>query len=164
MSKTTKRSVAVVTAAIVGIGGAGAAFAAWLLQGEGSASAASGEAATLVVTPNTTSTTTLVPGGKADVKFEVSNPNTFPVAITDITFSNFTSSNAGCDDTDVEFVDAALPAAAGALNVAAKTAGVNGTKTIEYVGSLRMVADAADECQGATFSFDVDLTAQSNAA
>ncbi|WP_052720983.1 hypothetical protein [Actinoplanes rectilineatus] len=164
MSKTTKRSVAVVTAAVVAVGGAGAAFAAWLLQGEGSASAASGQAAELVVTPNTTSTTALVPGGTADVKFEVANPNTFPVAVTDITFSDFSSNKAGCGAGDIAFVDAALPAGATDLVVPAKTAGGNGTKTIEYAGSLRMLPNAADECQGAVFSFKVALAARSNAA
>ncbi|WP_155123722.1 MULTISPECIES: hypothetical protein [unclassified Actinoplanes] len=159
----TKRSAVVASAVAVAVVGAGAAWAAWTLTGTGSATARAGDVQTLTVSG--VSSTPLVPGGNADVKFHVVNPNAFPVLINGIHFSNITASG-DCNAGSVTAVSTApLPTAAGALELAAKdTVGGGDKKDITYAGSLHMSNAATDDCVGATFTFDVLLDAKSNAA
>ncbi|MDI6099650.1 hypothetical protein QLQ12_13690 [Actinoplanes sp. NEAU-A12] len=136
----------------------GAAWAVWSLTGTGSAEATAGSVATLTVTG--ASTTALVPGAVTDVTLSVTNPNKFPVKITSITFSGFGSDKAGCAGTNVEQTAALVPAG---LIVPAAT-GSPSVTPVDFPASLKMIANAANECQGAKFTFSTDLGAESAAA
>ncbi|GAA0416476.1 hypothetical protein Aca07nite_08880 [Actinoplanes capillaceus] len=163
MPKYTKRSVALITAGVVAVSG-GAAWAAWTILGDGSATATAGTAAELDITG--TSITALVPGGTSDVTLTVSNPNTFPVKVTSLEFVSITTTKSGCDAAaNVEFASEALPTSpATALDVPAKTGTTNGSKEITVAGALRMVSDADDDCQGASFTIVTEVDGLSNAA
>jgi hypothetical protein len=167
MRKFTKRSAALVTAGVVAVSG-GAAYAAWLLGGGGTASATASTAQGLtLLNINTGSTTDDVevspaffPGSTNNVKFTVVNQNPFPVKINTIVLTVGASDKTGCDASNVTVTGSALPAPED-LVVPAKAAGVNGTKEISYVGALSMPQSAVDPCQGAVFPITVTLGANS---
>ncbi|MBO3740362.1 hypothetical protein [Actinoplanes flavus] len=157
MPKYTKRSAAIITAGIVVVGGAGAAYA-WTLKGSGSASATASTVNTLSVSE--VSSTPLVPGTTADVKFKVSNPNAFPVEVTGVTFTNVTTTTQGCSGNHVQILTGELPAPVEDVTVPAKTGDTNGTKDITYAKSLKLKNNAPNECIGAKFTFTVAVDAQ----
>jgi len=161
MRKITKRSVAIITATVVAVGGAGAAWAAWSLNSSTSAEATAGTAAPLTVT-GVTITGTLVPGSVGGVTFNARNTNSFPVQISNITYADITTDKSGdCPANNLQQVDnAPLPAAAALTLAAAGSSGDN--KAIAYPGSLRLKPNPDNGCQGAKFSFKVNLTVASN--
>jgi hypothetical protein len=174
MRKFTKRSAAIATAAVVAVGGAGAAYAAWFLKGNGAGAAAAGTAQGLTLKNiNTTATTDDVtvtpdffPGSTNDIAFTVENPNPFPVRITTITLTvgdgTVASGVTGtCAKSNVTVNGAAALPAAATLVVPAKSASGNGTTDISYAGALSMIENAADACQGASFPITVGLSANS---
>jgi hypothetical protein len=158
MRKYTKRSAAAIAAAVVAVSG-GAAWAVWSLTGEGSATAAAGTVAKLSVSG--LSTTPLVPGGLTDVNLTVTNTNKFPVKIKTIVFSGFSSDKAGCAGTNVEQTTAEVPED---LIVPAATATASGSLPVTFAESLKMVANPAEACKSAVFSFSTDLGAESAAS
>jgi hypothetical protein len=163
MRKITKRSAIIATAAVVAVGGAGAAFAAWSLNGSGDASTTAGSASPLTVS-GVQVVGTLVPGSKASVQFTAQNPNSFPVKISGIQYSDVVVTGAGmtgCPTNNLQQVgltDAPLPTD---LALPASPAG-GSTKTITYANSVRLKANPDNGCQNATFSFKVNLTVASD--
>ncbi|WP_433827214.1 hypothetical protein ACQP2E_34850 [Actinoplanes sp. CA-015351] len=158
MRKFTKRSVALITAGVVAVGG-GAAYAAWSLGGSGTATASAGTVQTLSVAG--VSTTPLVPGTKTDVTLTLTNPNKFPVVVTSISYSGFSSNNGDCAGSNIVATGAAIPTG---VIVPAATSTAPGTGPITHVEALRMVGNAAEECQAATFSFTATVGADSAAS
>ena len=163
MRKLSRRSTAVVVTSVVAVGAAGAAWAAWSLTGSGTAEAKAGSVVTLKVTSAGLAAGGLTPGNATTVLLTVENRNAFPVRITDIDLTQLDSPQEGCAATDnVEVVnDAPLPARA---TVPAGGKDDPATAQISWAGPLRMVADPADACQGAPFTFNVHLDAVSAAA
>ncbi|MEU4164275.1 hypothetical protein [Actinoplanes sp. NPDC026670] len=170
MRKFTKRSAAIATAAVVAVGGAGAAYAAWLLSGGGSGAATAGSAQGLILTDintagpgdDVTVTPAFFPGSTNDVAFTVENPNPFPVRITGIVLTVGNSTNeANCLAANVTVNSQAQLPAAATLVVPAKVGANNGTSAINYTGALRMIENAHDDCQGASFPITVALSANS---
>ncbi|UQU65769.1 hypothetical protein COUCH_05470 [Couchioplanes caeruleus] len=162
MRKLSRRTTAVVVASVVAVGAAGAAYAAWTLTGTGTAEAKAGSVVTLKVT-SAGLAGGLTPGNATTVLLTVENQNAFPVRITDIDLTRLDSPQEGCAATEnVEVVnDAPLPEAA---TVPAGSKDKPATARIAWAGPLRMVADPADACQGAPFTFNVHLDAVSAAA
>jgi hypothetical protein len=162
MRKITKRSAAVVTAAVVAVGGAGAAWAAWSLNSSHETTATAGEATPLDVT-NLQIVGTLLPGSTSSVKFTAHNSNSFPVQISNISYSDVSTSTAACPAYNLQQVplaDAPLPTD---LGLAADPAG-GSTKTFTYANSLRLKPNPDNGCQKATFTFKVNLTVASTSA
>jgi hypothetical protein len=166
MRKLGKRSTAVVATTLVGLCAAGAAWAAWTLTGSGDAQAKAGQVVELKVTGAGLPPTGLTPGNPTAVYLTVQNRNRFPVRITRIQLSDLKSTKSGCDaDTNVDIVNSApLPADATGLTVPAGTEDRPVTAKVAWDGPLKMVADPADACQGAPFTFDVHLDAVSAAS
>lgn len=158
MRKFTKRTTVVAAVAAVAVAGAGAAYAAWSLNSSHATSAVAGHANPITVT-NLGIDGTLLPGAPVSVKFDAANSNTFPVKITAINFSNIHTSSADCSPANlVRNPDAALPAATDlAFDASAN-------RTITFTNALKLIPDAQSACQNATFAFNVDLVAQSNAS
>jgi len=158
MRKITKRTAVIVTAAAVVAGAAGAAFAAWTLNSSVDASTTAGSATPLTVT-GVQIVGVLVPGSINSVTFTARNTNTFPVAISNITYSDVTTDKDACSPGNLQQISSAsLP-----TDLALATAGVSGdVKTITYANSLRLKPDPDDGCQGAKFSFKVNLAVASN--
>ncbi|MFI5932965.1 hypothetical protein [Actinoplanes sp. NPDC051494] len=163
MRKFSKRSAAVLTTVTVLLGAAGAAWAAWSLSGTGNAEAKAGSGVTLRVTGAGLAGAGLTPGNTTTVLLTVENPNTFPVRVNNIDLTQVASTTAGCDAAaNVEVVnDAPLPEA---VTVPAGRADAPATARITWDGPLRMIADPADACQGAPFTFSVHLDAVSAAS
>ncbi|GIJ51274.1 hypothetical protein Val02_81600 [Virgisporangium aliadipatigenens] len=164
MRKITKRVAVIGAVSSLALGG-GVAWAAWTVSGSGTGSAAAGSALELTATGNT-GTTLLYPGATADLAFTVSNPNPFPVNVTSVTAGEapvitVDSGHSGCAATNVEFVTGA--ALAGTVLVPAKTTS-NGTASGSVTGALRMIPDAANACQGATFTVNFSLSGASAAS
>ncbi|MEV4636404.1 hypothetical protein AB0J80_03535 [Actinoplanes sp. NPDC049548] len=162
MRKFSRRSATVAVTSIVAVGAAGAAWAAWSLTGSGTAEAKAGSVVNLKVT-SAGLAGGLTPGNATTVLLTVENRNAFPVQITNIDLTNLQSPQTGCDAAaNVAVVnDAALPEEA---TVPAGSADNPATARIAWSGPLRMNPDPADECQGAPFTFNVHLDAQSAAS
>ena len=163
MRKLTRRSAGIALTALVGLSAAGAAWAAWNLTGSGTAQAKAGSVVNLEVTSAGLADGSLSPGNPTAVKLNVLNKNKFPVKITNIDLTNFTSTKDGCVGVENVSIlnDAALPADA---IVPAATTDSGVVKEIVWSGPLKMIADPANACQTAGFQFNVHLDAVSAAS
>ncbi len=163
MRKLTRRSAGIALTALVGLSAAGAAWAAWNLTGSGTAQAKAGSVVNLEVTSAGLADGSLSPGNPTAVRLNVLNKNKFPVEITNIDLTNFTSTRDGCVGTKNVSInnDAALPADA-IVPAATTDAGV--IKEIVWNGPLEMIANPANACQTAGFQFNVHLDAVSAAS
>jgi hypothetical protein len=166
MRKITKRSAAVIAVTAVAIGG-GAAWAAWLVTGDGETTVQAGKSVKLDLAGSPI-IGTLVPGSTSDIKFDVENQNKFPVQIKTIKIAPVKSDNAKCVATDnVKATEAALPAA-NLLKVPAANDPANKTNvgklSVTYPGAIRMVVAPEDACQNATFTFSIDVSGESASA
>ncbi|MEV6487220.1 hypothetical protein AB0M20_01080 [Actinoplanes sp. NPDC051633] len=159
MRKLTKRSAAIVTASVVAVGAAGAAFA-WSLTGGGEASATAGTTKNLVVEA-ALANDSLVPGVPRNLNFVVKNKNDFPVVVTGATISEVKGGDGDCvADANVKAIDGS--ALYGDVNYRTLPAGSNsnpGEKTLTLVNAVRMVPTAPDACQGKNFTFTMTVSA-----
>ena len=146
--------VGVVTTALLA---AGVAFAAWNATGTGSGYAKA-TTAQVLTTSDVAATTTaqLYPGGTADVKIKINNPNPYPVRVTTINGSGAITSDKGaaCDaSTGVTFTNQS-----GTFDVAA-----NSNASFTLAGAVAMSNASDNSCQGAVFTVPVSLSGASNA-
>ncbi|WP_189328544.1 hypothetical protein [Actinoplanes ianthinogenes] len=155
----TKRSAtAVAAAAAVAVIGAGTAYAAWTLSGNGDASATAGKVVPLDVSG--VAPADLVPGGKSALNVTVTNKNKFAVKITKITIGAISTKAKDCPSTSVVATGAAIPA-----NLVVLAAGNSPTTaTVAYPDALQMSADAPNACQSAKYEFTVAVDAESTVA
>jgi hypothetical protein len=154
MRKITKRSAAVITAAVVAVGGGSAAWAYWTFGGTGNAAVAAGTAVRLNV-HDLVVEGPLVPGMRADVTFTVDNSNKFPVVITGISYGNRASSPlAGCAGQIEQVTGASLP---GSRDIPAES-----SRTYTFNDSLKLIDNPETACQGQSYTFDVVLAATSD--
>jgi hypothetical protein len=156
----------VVTTVAVGalVAGAGVAVAAWSASGSGTAGAKATTFQALTVSAGTTSAQ-LYPGGTGDVVLSVTNPNPFPVKITqvaqDTSAGKYVSSDQGASCTDANGTHptgVTLTTTTGSP-IATVAAGATGTVTL--TGKAAMSNSSDTLCQGATFSIPVTVTATS---
>jgi hypothetical protein len=161
MRKITKRSVAIVAAAVVGIGGAGAAWAYWTSNGTQVVSGTAGTSAPVTIS-NFSVQGNVAPTNPVDVVFQINNPNNYPVTIGTLSLTNFTASSGACT--------AALAAATFEFNDDAVAPTVpkivaNGNSgSITWVDAVRLTENPANECKGENFSFTINVDADSAAA
>jgi len=166
MRKLSKRFTTITVTTLVIVGAAGVAWAAWTLSGAGDAQAKAGSVIALKVTSAGLPAGGLSPGNTTAVLLTVQNKNPFPVRITGIRLSKLSSTAAGCDaDANVTIVNTApLPTDAAKVTVPAGSEDTPASAKITWDGPLRMLADPANECQGAPFTFNVSLDAISAAS
>ena len=156
MFKITKKKVAGIVLTS-GLAISGVAFAAWTADGTGTGSADAIEAQSLGVTPATTAD--LYPGNTVDLELTVTNDNPYDVQLTDVSLDalGITSDEVDCDANSVtfdgtDFVDTVVPA------------GSLGTAVTVPDGLTMANATADDDCQGATFTINVDVLGASYVA
>jgi len=136
--------------------GCGVAFAVWSTTGAGAGAAQTGTLQTVTVTALTGSdspSSTLVPGGSADVMLRVNNPNGTAVQIYSVTGNGPVTADAGhsgCTTTGVSFVPPAVPVG---TSLAA-----NSTTLVHLPNAASMSTASLSACQGATFSIPVTVT------
>jgi hypothetical protein len=152
----TKGSWGLLLAFVVLAGTAGGAFAYWGGGGTGTATAQLADPRALTFAAGTP-TTQLYPGGDADVATVVSNPNPFPVQIGSLALDTAVgrpfatdAGHSGCDVAALTFTTQDNGGAG--WRIPPRVGAVAGTLAIDLPGAMRMSADAADGCQGATFA------------
>ncbi|MEU4238002.1 hypothetical protein [Actinoplanes sp. NPDC026619] len=157
MRKLTKRSAAAITAAVVAVGGAGAAYAYWSSTGTGVVSGKAGSAAPLTVL-KTELVGTVNPGTKAGVAFSVKNENNYAVLPSTLTLTGFQAvTSAACDGaaTFQQVANAPKPS-----NWAQKI-GKGETVIFTWNDSVQLTANPDDDCQNQDFKFTVNVGATS---
>lgn len=136
---------------------AGVAFAAWNAGGTGSGYAKATTAQALSTTDVAATTTAqLYPGGTADVKIKIHNPNPYPVRVTSIDGNGAITSDKGalCDaSTGVTYTNQS-----GTFDVSA-----NSDASFTLSGAVAMSNASDNTCQGAVFTVPVSLSGASNA-
>jgi hypothetical protein len=149
---------------MLALGVAGLVYAAWTATGGGSGYAKATSAQALTTTDVSASTTaTLYPGADGDVLIRISNPNPYPVQVTDVTGNGTITADSGhstCGSdvghpTGVTFTDQTGLT----INVPA-----SGNTQTTLTGAAHMSNASDDSCQGATFTIPVSLSGQSNAS
>jgi len=134
------------------------AFAAWTATGSGSGYARADTAQALTTVDVSASTAaTLYPGATGDVVVRISNPNPYPVLVTDVAGSGVIDSDttAACDaSTGVTFTDQT------GLSVSVPAGGAS---TVTLSGSAQMDNSSHTTCQGAVFTIPVTLSGLSDA-
>lgn len=149
MGKIAKRSAAIAVV-VTAIAGAGVAFAAWTSNGTGTGTATAGTSTPLTITQSA-SATGLFPTGSVNVPFTISNSNPYAVTLTGATATNVTSDIADCN--------AAASVTGGALTLTDRIP-AGGTVSKTMVVSMSNAAN--DDCQGATFTFDINVSGASS--
>ncbi len=143
---------------VIALAVAGLVYAAWTSSGSGSGYAKAQSAQALTTVDVSASTTaTLYPGATGNVKIEISNPNPYPVRVTDITGSGPITADGGhpgCTVTGVTFTNQTGQT----IDIAA---GASTTTTLTNAASMSNAS--VNGCQGATFTIPVSLSGASNA-
>lgn len=142
---------------IAAVAAATAADAAWSGGGSGTGSAGTGTTVAVTLSPGTPSAG-LHPGGSADVVLEVTNPNQHPVRIGTLALdtgqgtSGFAvdGDHPGCATSALGFATQSNGGAG--WTVPAKVGAVDGSLAVTLSGAISMASNAANACQGATFT------------
>jgi hypothetical protein len=151
---TTRRRVAVLIAAAASFAGAGVALAFYTTSGSGSgsATAATPQAVSVVAfAGGDAPSSTLQPGGTADVILRLSNPNAYAVTLVAATGNGSItpdSGHSGCTTTGVSFTDQT------GLSISIPS----GSSLVHVPGAAKMDTTSSSGCQGATFSIPITLT------
>lgn len=164
MSKitTSAKKLSVVLVSAAAASAVGVAFASWTSGGQGSASATSTTSKESVIAAGTFAAD-LYPGALKSVTVTVSNPNDYPVVVTQISDGSSAAVN-GCAagsvfstglGSDTSSVALAQDAGAG-TSIPANGSGV-------YRIQTRMIGDAANACKAQTFSLALTARVQSAA-
>jgi hypothetical protein len=139
---------------------AGVAFAAWTAGGSGHGTAQAKTAVALATVAVPASAPSLYPGADASVTVRITNDNDFAVRVTDVVYgSPAATTTSGALGACATGADAGLmftDQTGLALDVDA-----HASATFEVDG-VHMGADAANGCQGATFTIPVTLTGASS--
>ncbi len=134
----------------------GTAYAYWAASGTGSGAAKAGVAQPISATAATVSTGFLYPGATGNVSITISNPNPFPVTVTDVIGNGAITSDKGalCDaSTGVTFND---------LTLASLAVPALGSQTFRLTGAVLMDNSSHNTCQGAIFTIPVALVGGSS--
>jgi hypothetical protein len=152
------RRLVVVAAVVAALAAAGAvAYAFQTTNGSAATTASTSgvqpvSVASLVAGDATTSS--LQPGGTADVVVRVQNPNAFAVRLENVTANGSVTSSGGTGTCGASGVSLVAQSGLG-ITIAA------GTSTlVDLPGAATMATTSPTGCQGATFSIPVSLTAQ----
>ena len=139
---------------VVALVAAGGAFAYYSSTGSGSGSASVGTPAELTITAATPGTGFLYPGGSGEVDATISNPNTLSVRVNSLVLDSAgISADAGHSGCDTSALHYATQNNGGlGWDVPAKVGATDGSLDVELADAISMDTDAANECQGATFT------------
>ena len=152
-------SVAAAAAVLVN---AGAAWAYWTLNGEGTGVAVAGTAVELTLTGKSDDSKPLYPGGTTNLTVTVTNQNDFPIKITSVSpganavTADSEHRDAGCRTTGVVVAQDVI---AVSWEVPKNTIGV-----FTVPDGVRMTNASESACQGATFTIPVRANGVSNAS
>ena len=146
-------SLLVVLAVLVG----GVAYGYWSGSGSGAGTGATGTTLAVRLSPGIPASH-LYPGGQAGVGLTVSNPNTFPVYIGSLALDTgqgtlgfaVDAGHFGCALSTLGFTTQTNDNTG--WTVPAKVGAVDGTLSVTLASALTMSVEAANACQGASFT------------
>ncbi|MCA0143993.1 hypothetical protein [Blastococcus sp. LR1] len=164
--RNRKRAGVIFSTSVLLIGG-GVAWAAWTTSGTGAATAQATTADSLVVGPGTP-IGTLYPkpaggygnGAVGAVHTTVSNPNAYPVRITQATVGAITITPVSGKTCTAGSVIASTPGPM-TLTAPISLAANSAPTAVDIPGAIEMISSAEDGCQGASISLTLTLTAAS---
>jgi hypothetical protein len=162
-NSTSKRRVVAAGVTLLGLAAAGLVYAAWTATGGGSGYAKAGSAQALTTTDVSASTAaTLYPGADGDVLIRITNPNPYPVRLTDVTGNGAVTADAGHSTCGS---DAGHPTGVTFTNQTSQTIDVAASSSTQttLTNAAHMSNASDDSCQGATFTIPVSLSGHSNA-
>lgn len=146
LAKKKSRKYVALGAAAVLLTTTGGAWAAMTIFGEGSVSAEAYQAKGLTVT-DTKLSKKLHPGAEADIIMKVTNPNPFPVKVTQIARTgNPTDVSAGCDMSKVSSPVTQTPAAYDIPADEQVTVGAEGEATVKVLKVVKLDLSATAGC------------------
>ncbi len=151
-----------VAAALAVLVNAGAAWAYWMLNGEGTGVAVAGSTVELKLTGRSDDSKPLYPGGTTNLTVTVTNQNNFPVKITSVSpgenpvTADPEHRDAGCRTTGVVVAKDVMVVS---WEVPRNTIGV-----FTVPDGVRMTNSSDSACQGATFTIPVRANGVSNAS
>ena len=163
MSKSRKpaKKIAAVLLGATAFSVVGVAFAAWTSNGLGTGAAQSTTSKDSVIAAGV-SAADLYPGALKSVTVTVSNPNDYPIIVTQI-------SNGSSDAIGTCVAGSVTATGLGALNSSTAVAQDGGATVIAANGSgtyrlqTRMIGDASDGCKSQTFNLPLTAKVQSAA-
>jgi hypothetical protein len=151
MRKPTKKTTAIMIAAVTVLAGGGAAFAYWTAGGSGTGTAATGTGTSSVTAVQTSTVTAMQPGDTAQaLSGNFNNPNSGPVYVTSVTASIASVTKAvgapagTCDATDYTLASPVMTV--GAEVAAGNAKGAWTGATIKFNNKVT----SQDQCKGAT--------------
>jgi len=151
IGRSKRRRVITLVLATMAI--SGAAFAAWALSGSGSSGGTVGSPTNL--TANAVSASNSVyPGGLGDAAFTITNPNGFPVVVTEADLSNLHLPGA-CSAGDVTIAQAAFTGLSVTIPAHSTSA------EVDLPGAFAGASDISASCVGVGFTSDIALVAHS---
>ena len=164
MSTFTKsaKKLSVILVSVAAASAVGVAFASWTSGGLGSASATSTTSKESVISAATFAAD-LFPGALKSVTVSISNPNDYPVVVTQISEGSSAAVN-GCAAGSVFSTGLGTATSSDALAQdagAGTTIAANGSGT--YRLQTRMIGDATNACKAQTFSLALTARVQSAA-
>jgi hypothetical protein len=136
----------------------GVALAFWTAAGDGSGSGSTASNPQDVTLSGGTASADLIPGGSGDVSVTVDNPNTFPVHVNSLVLDTSQGTNgfdvdsghSSCVTSVLHFTTQDNSAAG--WFVPAKVGSTDGSLPLDLTGALSMDSNAANACQGASFT------------
>jgi hypothetical protein len=150
------RRLSVATVAVAALAGSGVAFAGWNVTGSGSGEVQASSAEGLEIVGFVLDTA-LYPSLTTGATLTVTNPNPFPVLISDVEFGALVISDAG-DNCTTELSQVTFTNVSEAeLYLAPDATAVE----FELADVAAMGAGSNDDCQGATFTAPITLVAES---
>ena len=147
---SSKRRIAL-GVVLIGFLGSGVAYAYWTTQGTGSGNATAGTLQTVTIDTvsfPTASAVRLYPGGlPTPVTITVTNPNSFAVTVSSLTYGAITSGNSGCSGSNAEVT----------IDLTGLQTSLIAPGPQNLTATASMGVDSASACQGATFSSSFNL-------
>jgi hypothetical protein len=157
---TGKRTATSLIAIAIAVGLAGGAIAYWSGNGSGTATTVLTDAQSLSFEPGTP-TARLSPGGDANVAIVATNPNPYFVYIGSLKLDGENGppfiadvDHGGCDVSVLGFV--AQDNGGAGWHVPPRVGAAEGTLVIDLPSAISMSIEAADACQGATFTVHLE--------
>ena len=153
MMRRSRLLAALAAVVVLGLAGGGA-FAYFTSSGNGHGSGTDGTATTVTVqaVASGSPSSTLVPGGTADLIVQLQNPNTVAVKITGVA-QNGSATPVGGSNCTTSNDGVSVPGQTGlSISVAP------GTQVVHVAGAASMALSSASGCQGASFDIPVTLT------
>lgn len=154
--------IAIAIAAGLAAGLAAGVIAYWSGSGSGSATTVLADAQSLTFAPGTP-TAQLYPGDDASVSIVATNPNPYFVGIGSLVLDTddgepfvADATHSGCDVSVLSFI--AQDNGGAGWQVPPRVGATDGTLTIDMSSAMAMSIEAADACQGATFTVHLEAT------